>query len=360
MLINVQFLRAIAAIFVVLYHTSAHFFALGSDESAGQLFFEAFGQFGFFGVDIFFVLSGYVMWHVAGRLEDASPFEFLYARLTRIYLGYWPYLLAAVCLVGMYQSARFDGLSILSSVMLFPVGDKLFLPVAWTLQYELYFYAVFFLLLFLPIRARLAFLLFAVVCVVGRQFYVETLHPLERLVLDKRLNFMLSPYCLEFLAGSLLACYLSERQVKSLRAVAFGAVFLFLSAMVYQYFYLPDGHTLSDFFYKKERVLFFGCLSVLMVVMAIESERRGVVFFPRFSRVFGGSSYSLYLAHTVILFSFYHLGLRDWVKTLDGLHSFAFAVLFVFILLYSALHYYVLERPIYDASQSIKRGLLNY
>ncbi len=47
----------------------------------------AFTLYGISGVDLFFVLSGFIMVAVAGR--DIGPIEFLWRRATRIYPTYW-------------------------------------------------------------------------------------------------------------------------------------------------------------------------------------------------------------------------------------------------------------------------------
>jgi peptidoglycan/LPS O-acetylase OafA/YrhL len=59
MIINIQFLRAIAALLVVFYHTAAHFFVVGG-ETSGNIF-SLLSTIGYIGVDIFFVISGYIM-----------------------------------------------------------------------------------------------------------------------------------------------------------------------------------------------------------------------------------------------------------------------------------------------------------
>ena len=54
-IINIQFLRAIAALLVVFYHTSAHFFVVGGEQSGN--IFSFISNFGYIGVDIFLLLA---------------------------------------------------------------------------------------------------------------------------------------------------------------------------------------------------------------------------------------------------------------------------------------------------------------
>src|SRR5262245_48880975 len=76
--ITIQYLRAIAASLVVFHHTMA-------PPALNIHYRRAFGEFG---LDLFFVISGYIMWRttVNGR---RGPLEFWAARVVRIVPLYW-------------------------------------------------------------------------------------------------------------------------------------------------------------------------------------------------------------------------------------------------------------------------------
>ena len=81
MLINLQLLRFLAALPVIAYHTAPHIWASG--ESRDGLL-QTIQLFGFGGVDIFFVISGFIMWHTT--LDDRGPadaWRFLRRRAAR-------------------------------------------------------------------------------------------------------------------------------------------------------------------------------------------------------------------------------------------------------------------------------------
>src|SRR6266540_1765778 len=116
---SIQVMRFIAASMVVLCHCASGHFFVGSA-----------------GVDIFFVISGYIITGVMAKKNVAS---FVRDRLTRIYPPYWLALLPLLVL-------EWDGdfLRLLSSVSLWPIfGEfrRLYLQVGWTLSYEMLFYA---------------------------------------------------------------------------------------------------------------------------------------------------------------------------------------------------------------------------
>lgn len=149
----IQVLRAVAAVFVLVGHLtqnelrflSAHISPLWTSAGAS-------------GVDLFFVLSGFVMVHVtrhAAHGSGADVARFLYARVTRIYPAYWVATLAALAgyaVMGDSLSRGVGELNLVTSFLLWPEHDLPVLLVGWTLIHELYFYLVFALLLLAPRR----------------------------------------------------------------------------------------------------------------------------------------------------------------------------------------------------------------
>ena len=92
--LNIQALRGIAALMVVVYHARPHFSAMGLSNPI----YESIANFGFIGVDIFFVISGFVM---AKTTVDKKPSinaltKHLYKRFSRIFLGFWPIFILAL------------------------------------------------------------------------------------------------------------------------------------------------------------------------------------------------------------------------------------------------------------------------
>jgi peptidoglycan/LPS O-acetylase OafA/YrhL len=89
-IINIQFLRAFAALIVIFYHTAPHYYITGGEHSGN--IFSFFSQIGYAGVDIFFVISGYIMWYSSHNHKGTKDvLEFIYARFTRIYPVYWSF-----------------------------------------------------------------------------------------------------------------------------------------------------------------------------------------------------------------------------------------------------------------------------
>jgi peptidoglycan/LPS O-acetylase OafA/YrhL len=145
---NLEVLRFIAAIWVVLAHATGSLEARGLDVPLSSFF-----GFGGAGVDLFFVLSGFVI----GLTQLQSPKSlgiFIRARLIRIVPAYWVVTLATLLVVGTLalggmQFPAFSGLSlewVLSSLGFVSLAlgfENPFVYQGWTLEFEMLFYTLF-------------------------------------------------------------------------------------------------------------------------------------------------------------------------------------------------------------------------
>lgn len=145
MLGNVQALRAIAALMVVVVHC----YGVESTYLPGRPWTSPFHVIGTYGVDLFFVISGTVMIVSSATWfrERGSWRRFLLRRVTRIYPAYWivtalvlVVFLVDPALIGTHRSAPPE---ILASFLALPQRGEPLLVVGWTLSYELIFYVVF-------------------------------------------------------------------------------------------------------------------------------------------------------------------------------------------------------------------------
>ena len=132
---NLQWLRAIAALFVLLYHASVYLQQITGDDTFLRIFDGRFGQIG---VAVFFAISGYLM---AEILPTADPWRFLVHRILRIYPIFFV-VLASV----LFARRRPDEVDIWAATLV-PVGTgrTYYLGVEWTLLFETFFYVFLFL-----------------------------------------------------------------------------------------------------------------------------------------------------------------------------------------------------------------------
>lgn len=145
---NLELLRFLAAIWVVLFHANGSLEARGYDVP----FSEFFG-FGGAGVDLFFVLSGFVI----GLTQLQAPKSlgsFIRARLIRIVPAYWVISLLTLVVVFSLGLAgmQFEAFSqlgldwLLSSFAFVSMAsgfDFPFVYQGWTLEFEMLFYTLF-------------------------------------------------------------------------------------------------------------------------------------------------------------------------------------------------------------------------
>lgn len=139
-LYGIQLLRGLAATAVVVHHALEQ-----SNGAIGRFSPDWLTTVGAAGVDIFFVISGFVMFYVSfgpGRSPPTAG-DFLFRRATRIYPFYWLCCIAMLIIsaMGFLASHRYDANTILTSLALLP-GRKI-IGVSWTLVFEIYFYLIF-------------------------------------------------------------------------------------------------------------------------------------------------------------------------------------------------------------------------
>ena len=164
---SIQILRGFAALLVVIYHIRAmEALAIANNGLTESPLLNGLVTNGYAGVDLFFVISGFIMVHVTTgvRAGVKSALDFLFARVTRIYPIWWIFaaLMTAMFIVsnGLGYSGGLEHASegqpltpyMIKSFLLAPQPAHPVLGVGWTLVHEMYFYLVFTLFLLVPRR----------------------------------------------------------------------------------------------------------------------------------------------------------------------------------------------------------------
>lgn len=290
---NLQALRGVACLAVVVFHTAA----LEKDFGLGFSPLRPALWFGYAGVDLFFVLSGFIITLIS-RADLGRPARlprYAFRRLWRIYPTYWAALVPAVGLFALSAPEQVVGprgaAEWIDTVLLLPQPDGCrFLPVVWTLSYELMFYLAFGVLFLLPRRLALPLLgAWAVAVVV---VMAGSLSPTNRFA-----ALTVSPFVLEFLAGVAVAWFpvrLSGRLAAGVAAVA-AAWFGVGSALAFD----PDFRWLC--MAVPVRVLVYTPAAALLVFAAVGWERAGGRVGWRWLSRVGDASYSIYLIHVPAL-----------------------------------------------------------
>ncbi|NYZ69707.1 acyltransferase [Endozoicomonas sp. SM1973] len=116
MFYNIQMLRAFAAIVVFLHHALPHYTTMNGTASL----LISFAEYGYIGVDIFFVISGFVICHTTIHKERNyhNLYKFVKHRMLRIYLGYWPFFFIAFLLSYYSDPQKLERIDLLGSFFL--------------------------------------------------------------------------------------------------------------------------------------------------------------------------------------------------------------------------------------------------
>ncbi|HEX4736943.1 MAG TPA: acyltransferase [Allosphingosinicella sp.] len=280
MLTNLQAMRAFAAIAVMLFH-----FAL---MPATSLPFKI----GAFGVDLFFVLSGFIIAHSAAR----SSRHFLAHRLIRVLPPYWIATLIAVLPTLPALGLAAAGGWLVQSLFYLPGpgGRPALIFVGWTLVYELGFYLLYWLALRLGTRLAP----FACLALLAILAFV----PLPR-------GLGPWPLLLEFAMG--ICIYLAVERTDTLRAIP-GAAGLALAATgLAMLLILPrlTGYTPDDY-QSPWRVVTWGLPAAAVVLGLVVAEKGGLAIRNRFVLLLGGASYAIYLLHPIAVGQLFQLAPR--------------------------------------------------
>lgn len=272
----IQYLRAFAALSVLTYHLP-----LGSSFTIGAA-----------GVDVFFVISGFIMWATTeGR--QTSPTTFLVHRAIRIIPLYW---LATLGLVGgaivipwLLPNLRPTGSHVLMSLFFIPhlAPDGTTFPVlvpGWTLSYEVLFYILFAAGLLLPVERRQFAVTAALVTLVVAGLILSPRSPLAIVCT--------SPLLLEFAAGMWLARMWARKTLPP-----GSAGYAMLGAGIIWFAVLQIGHISLEAW----RPVLWGIPAFLIVggALVVEVAGRFRAWAPLL--LLGNASYSMYLLQGPVL-----------------------------------------------------------
>lgn len=263
---NFQILRAIAAIFVCLNH------------------FTIFNEYGFgaCGVEIFFILSGYLTiakFKELNRVENDYLIKKMIKVLPLYYIMTFVVFLVGIVKPSFFSSMIFDMKHLVSSVFLIP-GNTFYVYQGWTLTYMFYFYAIFFV---------------AYKC---SKNYTETL-VIVYILICTIIGIMLpdtsvfslynSPLMLEFCVGILcfqfirrFKCYKLKKHIYYIFSIFLLLVLFFMPSSMMQYrYFIPSI-----------------CTAVLVIIFnGIKLDK------PKYKKLIeiGNISFTIYIIHSLIV-----------------------------------------------------------
>jgi exopolysaccharide production protein ExoZ len=337
-IVSIQILRAVAALAVLIHHvpyeTSVR---LGWKNALPEL------TIGAAGVDLFFVISGFVIVYSSERLFSSSqgPRKFILSRMIRVVPLYWA-ISTALLIHFLYSGGLPEWFitpgGVVASYLFFPytrpngeVGPLFAL--GWTLNYEMLFYVLFTFAVALPRRSAV----FATTLLLASMVTIGNVTKL-----GMPFEFWCNPIVLEFCFGMAVALAYREGVRLSIAwscALIAAAVAVLTASQIV-------GHNILGLTNPIWRTFEWGLPSATIVAAtALADHARWVDGAPtRIFAVIGDASYSLYLVHP-----FAFAAVRRAVTSLYDFSSmqWVFAAVLVCAALVAALGcYYAFERPV--------------
>lgn len=272
---SIQYLRAVAALGVVVFHACQW---RGLNFNIGRA-----------GVDLFFIISGVIMWRVTGERES-TPRAFLWRRVTRVAPLYWLVTLVVAAAVWLRPqflpnvSPRLEHLLLSLAFIphLDPFGSPFpLLPPGWTLDYEALFYLVFAAALFAPRRRQGAIVCGALLSIIAAGVILP----------DPIYTLIANPLLAEFAVGVGIALLAEHRAlpgpIGGLVLLSLGVVLLVIPAAL-------------GLFSELGRPFIWGTPGAFIVAGALALEQSGAA--PRWPALawLGDASYALYLVHVPV------------------------------------------------------------
>lgn len=278
---SIQYLRGIAALAVALAHITDLQYILAPLEKPVVPRFT-----GYWGVDIFFVISGFIIVYITREVNIGykSSREFILKRFIRIIPAYWFFTLLVYFINAQGwlddKTSAADTALLFKSLFFIKQGFPL-LNVGWTLTLEMFFYMVFSvgLLVASHYRRILMVSLFFIVLVV-----IRFLHN------GKHFNFMFytQPVILEFVAGMFLGGFYQKIRLWIGEAYGLGIFIVGVAILLFVTMALPNETLIAL------RVLWWGVPATLIVAGVLCTR---VIECFVWLRSMGTVSYSIYLSH---------------------------------------------------------------
>ncbi|MPT48788.1 MAG: acyltransferase [Sphingobium sp.] len=291
MIYSLQILRGLAALMVLVRHSSKIAF-----EGSGIAQFPM-GQSG---VDIFFVISGIVIF-ITGRHLDW--YVFARRRIARIVPLYWLMTTISVSVailsvyfsMGGYKShGGFSVVNAIASYLFIPSFDENggiypAIVLGWTLNFEMYFYMICTLVLLLAPK-RWFLQITSVIIVIGIALG-SALYWIPGNKIELPLAIWLLPITAEFVAG----LWLARLWVQGFRTPLWLNAILIIAAVAALIISPISGP------YSILRPLYWGIPAIMIVWAALSSEEAIDFSRWRVGQLIGDASYAIYLTHPLVL-----------------------------------------------------------
>jgi peptidoglycan/LPS O-acetylase OafA/YrhL len=354
---HIDALRGIAALLVIWLHVSEVFVRI-SPETAAQgtaLYDVAWSvDVGKIGVVIFFSISGFVICRsLNGNIIEGSK-KFLIRRLLRLYPAFWVSIVLGLFSIWWLFDKPFGWNIIAANITMLPelFGEQPIIGLYWTLETELVFYLLCWLL-FVNRYLNNPLILFLISAFLAFFFVVAKLFFMPP---ELRSSLKVMPYNLAIMFwGGFFRYWYEDKKayiMLATRKVDIQSLLYVLTAIVL----IPAlAALMKGYAEQNDTLIHLGSSYILGLSVFIIGN---LVFKIKnqFMVWTGTISYSLYLVHPVIFYSlFWYLKNKApyWLMTFHLSIYIVFTMVFSMIL--SAIIYYTVEKPAIDYAHKLTR-----
>jgi len=335
---DLDLLRFLAAISVVLFHYTFRGYSADNLSNISYNEISFITKYGYLGVELFFMISGFVILMTA---QSGSVKKFLISRFTRLYPTFWMGVLFTTIFIYLFDAKIFDFTikQFFINLTMVPqfFSEKPIDGVYWTLLIELKFY--FLIVLIILIKQLKNIKIFFLLWILWSIFYYYYSFP-------SKFNPIFFPTSSSyFIAGSMF--FLIKKEGLSLMKLII-IILSFISACLYSTRYLirQTEHFNTDFSSISVISILF-CFYVVFLLISLEKSN----FFNRKIYFYLGIlTYPLYLIHQnvgYILINYFENSLNKYLLLF---------LIILFMLGISYLIYYFIDNKF---SNNLKFKLTN-
>lgn len=342
---SIQFLRGVAVLLVIAFHFRQYLNGVYAQSDLGD---RVFGL-GEVGVDLFFVISGFIITYSTANRAKNSPLEFSIKRFFRLYPVFVVTLTFLVYFDTSYNSTTSQ---LIKSYLLIPndynfigpwYGYNINLP-AWTLTYEVLFYSIFLVALWINHKHRsLIAAAFIVMICCSFQLYFRGYLQIDSITRDsggdsfiRNFTFLSNPIIYDFIYGMLIAEVFMRAKDSTLAKKS-------VQVLLVCAFWISVAFIISGW-NRGAGVDRWGLFSFFLVGSLVLMSRVRLIHFSSFWVMIGEMSYSLYINHMIVkkLSGIY---LRDFgiYKSNGGMTLFVILMILTFVMSY--ITYNFIEKP---------------
>lgn len=297
--LSIQYMRGIAALLVVFYHTKWFLDGAYAQHNLGTILFG----FGAFGVDLFFVISGFIICLSTEKTEKHAFINFFIRRFFRIY----PLLIISV--ISFFFLIKNESSYTILFKSLIPIhidyskGSPFFgynlLDTVWTISYEIAFYILFGLSILISKKYRIiiSIILILTCFILSSIFFNNEIYLNAYLKSSNSNNYNIfslfySPMFIDFIYGILIYVAYKNFNIKSLIfKMSYPYFIILLMSLIISQTSIFNGHG----------PLKWGAISAFIILLSVCYEKNNGFWYCNSLKYLGDISYSIYIIHVIIL-----------------------------------------------------------